>query len=53
MDYGSFVYHSVTKSKLHKIDPVYNTGIRLAITDFHINRLDTFYVEWKNHVTRG
>jgi hypothetical protein len=41
IDYGSFVYGSATKSKLSIIDPVHNTGIRLATGAFRTSRLES------------
>jgi hypothetical protein len=45
IDYGSFVYGSATKSKLSIIDPVHNTGIRLATGNFRTSHLESLYAE--------
>jgi hypothetical protein len=43
MDCGIFLYVCAKKFELSVIDPVHNTGLRLATGAFRTNRLDSLY----------
>jgi hypothetical protein len=45
LDYGNFVYGSATKSNLSIINPIHNTGIRLATGACRTSRLESLYAE--------
>jgi hypothetical protein len=45
VDYGSFVYGSTTESTFSNINPIHNTGIRLATGAYRTSRLESLYAE--------
>ena len=45
MDYGWFVYQSARKSYLKSLNPVYHTGLRLALGAFKTSPVESLYTE--------
>ena len=45
MDYGCFVYQSARKSYLKSLNPVYYTGLRLALSAFKTTLVESLYDE--------
>ena len=45
MDYGCFVYQSARKSYLKSLNPVYHTGLRLALGAFKTTPVESLYGE--------
>ena len=45
MDYGCFVYQSARKSYLKSLNPVYHTGLRLALGAFKTTPVESLYAE--------
>ena len=45
MDYGCFVYQSARKSYLKSLNPVYHTGLRLALGAFKTTPVESLYAK--------
>ena len=45
IDYGSHLYASASKTTLNKLDPIHNTGLRLATGPFKSSPVVSLYAE--------
>ena len=45
IDYGSFIYQSARKSYLKILNPIYHTGLRLALGAFRTSPVESLYTE--------
>ena len=45
IDYGNFIYQSARKSYLRTLNPIYHTGLRLALGAFRTSPVESLYAE--------